>query len=227
MNTHAMHEQGLRLATAMAALRDEHPLVLAIPRSGVPVADTIARQLGAPLDVVLARKLLSPDGRPLAGVADGAVIVDDAAVSASRLSPELMTRLAEAERLRILTLLERIRDGWPAPPVSGRTVIVVDDAVITGLTMRAAIAATRARGARRVVVATPLCAADTAQLVLASAHDLFSLELVSATAAARLHGDPRRKLCPPLGDAEIHDLIAAELLDVEAEPFQGLVLDGA
>jgi putative phosphoribosyl transferase len=193
----------------------------------VIVADAIARALAAPLDVLAASKVLGPGGRAIAGIAEGgALVFDDARLAELRLPGDEVERLVEAERARLLHLVERLRGSWPMPPLAGRTVVIVDDAVITGLTMRAAIASVQSRDARRIVVATPLCAADVSAVVADSAHDVVHLETLPGPVAARVHGDERAKLCPPLGDAEIHEIVVRELRDVGADPFGALTIDG-
>jgi predicted phosphoribosyltransferase len=227
MKIHLAHEQGRRLGLALRELADERPFVLAIPRGGVIVADAVARALGAPLDVLLAGKIFAPGGRAIAAIAEGeALVFDDPVVAELHVDPHEVARLVDVERARQAGLLARVRGSWPMPALAGRTVVLVDDAVVTGLTMRAAIECVRARGARRIVVATPLCSTDSSAVLAAGANDVVHLESLPTPVAARVHGDERAKPCPPLGDAEIHDLIARELHDVGADPFGALAIDG-
>jgi len=220
-------EEGLRLAEALSSLRDERPFVLAIPRGGVLVGDALARTLHAPLDVLVAGKVVAgPTGLAVGAVANAtAQVIDDAAVAAAGLSAAALQDLIDAESARQTGAMTRLRGTWPLPALAGRTVVLVDDAVITGLTMRAALAAVRQRGARRIVIAVPLVASEVTTL-RDEAHDLVFLDSMPRSLAARAHDGSAREPCPPIGDEETHDLIARELRDVGADPFAGLVVDG-
>src|ERR1700716_178008 len=117
-------------------------IVLALPRGGVPVAYEVARSLGAPLDVLLVRKLGVPGQEELAmgAIADGGVvIIDDDVVRAVRVGPEELQRIVERERRELARREQAYREGRPAPDVKGKTVILVDDGLATGSSMRAAI----------------------------------------------------------------------------------------
>jgi putative phosphoribosyl transferase len=160
-------EAGRALA---ARLADEHlpapVVVLALPRGGVPVAGRVAQRLKAPLDLLLVRKIGAPWQSELAvaAVVDGdqpQIVVDDAtsaATGASRsyIEERAQEELQEIERRRALYLRKR------APvPVAGATVIVIDDGIATGTTMRAALRSVRRRGARQLVLAVPVAPHDT------------------------------------------------------------------
>ena len=227
MSLPQLREDGEQLARSLGALRDEPPLVLAIPRGGVIIAEALARALGAPLDVLLAGKVLGDGGVAIGAVAEGgAWVVDDDAVAGLGLDDAAVEARLDGERRHQDELLPRMRGAWPLPAVAGRTVILVDDAIVTGLTMRAAIAAVRARRARRIVVATPLCAAEAAATLAAEVDRVVHLASAPAPIAARMHDEREREPCPPIGDAEIHELIARELRDVGADPFGALLVDG-
>jgi predicted phosphoribosyltransferase len=139
-------------------------LVLALPRGGVPVAYEVARALHAPLDVFLVRKLGLPGHEELAmgAIATGGVrVLNEQVVQGLGVPDEVIDEVTGAE-LRELQRREReYRDDRPAPDVRGRTVILVDDGLATGSTMRAAAAALRRLGPARVVVAVPVGAAAT------------------------------------------------------------------
>jgi predicted phosphoribosyltransferase len=227
MTIQMAHEAGRRLARALGTLRNERPFILAIPRGGVLVGETIARELRAPLDVLIAGKALAPDGRAIAGIAvGGPPVFDDAALTHLRLTAAEIERLVERERDRQTALLERIRGTWPSPALDGRTVVLADDAVVSGLTMRAAIESVRARDVRRIVVATPLCSDEASAELAGRADRLVYLESQPAGIAARVHDDSRTKLCPPVGDEEIRQRIVRELRDVGVDPFGPLAIDG-
>jgi putative phosphoribosyl transferase len=139
-------------------------IVLGLPRGGVPVAREVSRALGAPLDVFLVRKLGAPGQEELAmgAIAAGDVVVmNDEVVRALKVSPESVEAEVESER-RELARREQIYRGGRAPiDVMGKTVILIDDGLATGSTMRAAVAALRKRGPARIVVAVPVGAAST------------------------------------------------------------------
>jgi len=141
-------------------------LVLALPRGGVPVAWEVARAIGAPLDVLVVRKLGVPGHEELAlgAIASGGTrVLNEDVTRALGLGEEAVARAAAAESAE-LERRERLYRGSRAPaPVEGRVVILVDDGLATGATMRAAVLAVRARGAARIVVAVPVAAAETCE----------------------------------------------------------------
>jgi len=142
----------------------EDVIVLGLPRGGVPVAYEVARRLGVPLDVFIVRKLGVPGFEELAlgAIASGGVrVLNEDVVRALPNANELIESVTTRE-LAELARRERIyRAGRPAPDIGGRTVILVDDGLATGATMRAAVAALRQLGAAKIVVAVPVGAADT------------------------------------------------------------------
>jgi putative phosphoribosyl transferase len=160
------HEAGQRLAEALRALHLAAPLVLALPRGGVPVACEVAVVLHAPLDVLLVRKIGAPGHAEYAigAVADGAepqTVLNREAMALLRPSPsyvqsETARQLAEIARRRRVYLGDRA----PADP-AGRTVILVDDGIATGATARVALIALRGAGASRIVLATPVASASS------------------------------------------------------------------
>jgi putative phosphoribosyl transferase len=158
-------DAGRRLAALLTRYRDEHPVVVGIPRGGVPVAAEVARSLGAPLDVIVARKLGAPMNPEygIGAIAEGgARVISEQALQRLRISPrELATLLASAEG-ELARLVAHLRDGRPALPVRGRIVILVDDGLATGRTARAAAVSLRRRGAARVILAVPVAAASSA-----------------------------------------------------------------
>lgn len=155
------HDAGRQLAAALMHLKDEHPVVLALPRGGVPVAYEVARALDAPLDVLLVRKIGAP-GHPELGL--GAVIDGQHPL---RVMNDDLVRMVdpppgyiEAEEARQLDEIERRRKLYcgARPPLTlqGRTVIVVDDGIATGGTLKTALAALSRSGARRLIFAVPV-----------------------------------------------------------------------
>jgi putative phosphoribosyl transferase len=159
-------DAGRRLAEALVRFRSEQPLVLALPRGGVPVAFEVAQALAAPLDLILVRKIGAPFQPELAigAVVDGdqaqtvlnRELVEDAKIPESYLESERTKQLEEIERRRGL-----YHAGRPRIEVRDRTAIVVDDGIATGATMEAALRATRRAGPRRLVLAVPVAPPDT------------------------------------------------------------------
>ena len=159
------YDAGQRLAEKLSRYADQSDLlILALPRGGVPVGYEVARALHAPLDVFLVRKLGFPGREELAmGAIDtgGVRILDWQLVQMYGVPPDAIERVTMAEQ-RELERRERLyRDGRPAPDVKGRTVILIDDGLATGSTMRAAVEALREEGARKIVVAVPVAPEDT------------------------------------------------------------------
>jgi putative phosphoribosyl transferase len=156
---------GRQLAGRLKHLREETPVVLALPRGGVPVGFEIAEKLDAPLDVVLVRKIGVPWQPELAlgAVVDGAdpqVIINDSlaaelAIDENYITAETARQLEEIERRRKIYLGDR-----PPVPLAGRTVIAVDDGIATGSTVRTALRAIRKAGAGKVLLAVPVAPKD-------------------------------------------------------------------
>jgi putative phosphoribosyl transferase len=159
------HDAGRVLASRLAryAGRDD-VLVLGLPRGGVPVAYEVAQALGAPMDLFLVRKLGTPGHRELAmgAIASGGIrVLNDEVVRWYRI-PELEIERVVGEEEQELDRRERAyRDGRPAPNLENRIVILIDDGLATGSTMRASAQAVRQRHPSRVVVAVPVGARDT------------------------------------------------------------------
>jgi putative phosphoribosyl transferase len=158
-------EAGKRLAAKLKTYADRNDvLVLALPRGGVPVAFEVAKELGAPLDVFLVRKLGLPGHEELAmgAIATGGVrVLNDDVVDYMEVSDVVIDAIAAIE-LEELERRERVyRDDRPEPDVRGKTVILVDDGLATGSTMRAAASALRQLNPVRIVVAVPVSARQT------------------------------------------------------------------
>ena len=158
-------EAGQVLARKLSHYHDQPDVVvLALPRGGVPVAFEVARALGAPLDVFLVRKLGVP-GQPelaMGAVASGGVqVLHDEVVDAMGIPEDVIEHVAKLERAELQRQQSLYRDGWAPPNLAGRTVILVDDGLATGSTMRAAVRALRAQRPKRIVVAVPVGSEDT------------------------------------------------------------------
>ena len=150
-------------------------LVLALPRGGVPVAYNVAAALDAPLDVFLVRKLGVPGQEELAmgAIASGGVrVLNEHVVEMVGVSDQEIDEVAAREQQELERREREYRNGRPAPQIWGRTVILIDDGLATGSTMRAAVQAVRRQGASRVVVAVPVAAASTCDEFRAEVDDV-------------------------------------------------------
>jgi predicted phosphoribosyltransferase len=150
-------------------------VVLALPRGGVPVAYEVAKMLGAPMDVVVVRKLGVPGHPELAmgAIASGGVrVMNDDAVIGDGPAAAAIEEVTRAERLELERRERAYRDGRPAMPIAGRTAILVDDGLATGSTMRAAVLAVRRLRPARVVVAVPVGAWEACEALRAIADDV-------------------------------------------------------
>ena len=158
-------DAGRVLATLLQHYRGrDDVIVLALPRGGVPVAYEVARTLGAPLDVFLVRKLGVPGHEEFAmgAIASGGVVViDDDAVRGLGIPPPVIERVAEQEARELARRERAYRGDRAMPDIAGKTVILVDDGLATGSSMRAAIQALRRRGPARIVVAVPAAPEST------------------------------------------------------------------
>jgi predicted phosphoribosyltransferase len=152
-------DAGRRLAERLLADRVEVDVVVALPRGGVPVAAPVARALGAPLDVLVVRKLGLPGHAELAMGAIGPggvrVLVDDV-VRASQVAPATLDRVEAVERRELERREAAYRGDRPPLALAGRRVLIVDDGLATGATARAAVAVARAAGAAWVGLAVPI-----------------------------------------------------------------------
>lgn len=168
-------DAGRRLAPLVAAALHPSsgaPLVLALPRGGVPVGAQVATALGAPLDVLLVRKLGVPEQPELAFGAiasDGACVLNEEIVFAAGLDDAAITQVVEAEKRELRRRELRYRGDRAAPAVAGRTVVIVDDGLATGATMRVAVLALHDRRAARVVAAAPVGSGEACALLGADA----------------------------------------------------------
>lgn len=167
---------GVELASRLERYRGQQGLVvLALPRGGVPVAYEVARALDAPLDIFLVRKLGLPDHPELAmgAIASGGVrVLNEDVVRWYGVSATAIEQVARTEQLELERREREYRDGRQPPTLAGRTVLLVDDGLATGSTMKAAVQAVRTHQPARVVVAVPVGAPETCQAFAALADEV-------------------------------------------------------
>jgi predicted phosphoribosyltransferase len=172
---------GAALATSLDRYRrqqDRRPLVLGIPRGGVPVAAEVARRLDADLDVVVARKLGSPISPELAigaVTANGGRYLNEEIIDGLGVSPEYLERVTTEQSEEARRREARFRGGRPGLEVSGRVVIVVDDGLATGATMRAAVRSVRMGRPARLVIAVPVGPVSTCADLRREADEVICL----------------------------------------------------
>jgi predicted phosphoribosyltransferase len=186
---------------------DPDLLVLALPRGGVPVAFEVARALNAPLDVFLVRKLGVPHQEELAmgAIATGDVrVLNGEVISELGISSAVIDAITTRERRELERREQTYRDGRSAPRITGRTVILVDDGLATGSTMRAAIAALREQKPSRIIVAVPVAAAESCVELKKEVDEVVCAQTPSPFFAV---GRWYRDFSPTM-DREIHDLLA-------------------
>jgi len=185
---------GRDLALAVGRLGVTDPVVLALPRGGVPVAAEVARALSAPIDLVMVRKIGLPSWPELAAgaVVNGdspQIVVNDAIARSAGLTPADVNRLAAPH----LTEIRRRRDvylaGRPHESLAGRTAIVVDDGIATGATMRAAVLAVRKQGPSRLILAVPVAARDSLAGLADLVDDVVCLRVPTEFIAVGAHYD--------------------------------------
>ncbi|WP_423065216.1 phosphoribosyltransferase [Devosia sp. CN2-171] len=212
-------DAGQALARELQHLHLQHPLILALPRGGVPVAREVAESLGADLDLLLVRKIGAPGHAEygIGAVAEGAVhpqlVVSEEVMALINPPPGYL----EAEQRRQIAEIERRRLAWrggrPPIPVAGRTVVIVDDGVATGNTARVAIRAVRQDGAREVILAIPVAPADVVESLAQEADRLVCLATPEPFVAVSLHYQHFGQL----GDEQVLELMGKR----EALPVAG------
>jgi len=174
-------EAGQKLAAALAGYRDKNPVILALPRGGVPVAAEIAAALGAPLDLILVRKIGVPFQPELAmgAVVDGGtplIVRNEDVIRHAGIAEADFKATCDAETGEIERRRQRYLGARDRAEVAGCTAIVVDDGVATGATTRAALRATRARNPQRLVLAVPVAPTESLPELRAEADDVVCLE---------------------------------------------------
>lgn len=174
-------EAGQKLAAALAAYRRQDPVVLALPRGGVPVAAQVAATLDAPLDLILVRKVGVPFQPELAmgAIVDGGspiVVRNEDVIRYAGIAEADFRAVADAEFSEIERRRKRYLGNRAPAEVAGRTAIVVDDGIATGATTRAALRATRLRNPKRLVLAVPVAPTESLAELRGEADDVVCLE---------------------------------------------------
>ncbi len=174
------HEAGRRLGEAVARLDLAEPLVLALPRGGVPVAYEVARRLMAPLDILVVRKLGAPGHRELAlgaivGGAAPQTVFNEDVVAAMRPSAEYMATEIAEQRTELARRRQAYTGGRPEPDLNGRTVVLVDDGIATGASVRVALLGLKQAGVARLVLAVPVGPPEVIEQLREAADEVVCL----------------------------------------------------
>jgi putative phosphoribosyl transferase len=177
-------DAGRQLSEQVTPMRDlEDPIVLALPRGGVPVGLEVARALGAPLDVLVVRKLghpLQPELAIGAIASGGAYVLNRRVLNEAPVSATEMERITERERIELERREKVYRGDAPPLTLTGRSVLLVDDGLATGSTMSAAVAAVRQLGPREVIVAVPVAPVETVRRLEREADRVVCLRTPAA-----------------------------------------------
>jgi putative phosphoribosyl transferase len=215
-------DAGRRLGKKLAPLRGSDILVLGLPRGGVPVAYEVARELNAPMDVIVVRKLGVPFQPELAmgAVGEGGIrIINDQVVRGALITPQEVATAERRERQEVERQAQRFRAGRPRVDVAGRTVVVVDDGIATGSTARAACQVARHQGAARVILAAPVGSPSSADALRGDCDDVLCLHApASFSSVGQWYAD-----FSPVPDAEVTALLqrAAGVPTDAAAPVPG------
>ena len=202
-------DAGRRLAAALRRYRGEQPVVLALPRGGVPVAAEVSAALGAPLDLVIARKIGVPDQPELAmgAIAEGAepaIVRNEDVIVLAGVSAAEFAAVCERERREIERRRSRYLGDRAPVRLSGRTAIVIDDGIATGATMRAALLAVRTHRPSKLVLAVPVAPTSALEALRPDVDDIVCLESHEPFGAIGLfYGDFNQ-----VSDEEVVDLLA-------------------
>lgn len=174
-------DAGKRLARRLARYAEQAPVVIALPRGGVPVGYEIASALHAPLDIMVVRKIGAPGERELGigALVDGdhpETVLNEDLLRTIGVSREYLDREIAAEVKEIHRRESVYRRGHPAIPLARRTVLVVDDGIATGGSIRAALRGVRRRGVHKIVLAVPVAAVETLRMLRADVDEIECLQ---------------------------------------------------
>jgi putative phosphoribosyl transferase len=224
MASNADHEEpyrdrrhaGAELARRLGHLKDQDVVVLALPRGGVPVGFEVARALDAPLDVFVVRKLGLP-GHPefaMGAIASGGVrVVNDEVVALYRIPERVVDAIASEEQTELERREHAYREGRPPLDARGRTVVLVDDGLATGSTMKAAVEAMRSLGPACIIVAVPVGSPDTCRELAAVADVICARAPEYFAAVGQWYDDFRQTT-----DEEVRELLRAASSELAGKP---------
>lgn len=219
-------DAGRQLAARLQHLRGQQVVVLGLPRGGVPVAREAARALGAPLDVMVVRKLGVPF-QPELGMGavgeDGVRIINRDVLAYAGISPDELGLVEQREQAEVRRRASRYRGGRPRIPLEGKVAVIVDDGVATGSTARAACGLARALGAARVVLAVPVAPADWRDRLGQDADELVCVATPEPFfAIGQFYAD-----FSPTSDEEVIDCLASSRVPDQVAADQRGVADPA
>jgi putative phosphoribosyl transferase len=209
-------DAGARLAKELAPFAKERPVIVALPRGGVPIAFEVARALGAPLEILAVRKLGAP-GNPELGVGalaeDGTTVFDPRSAGMLGMTQAMLEETLAQEAQELRRRVERYRDGRAPIPLRGRTVIITDDGLATGLTDLAAVRAVRKAGARRIVVAVPVGSSESVSMLAEEADRVLCLMIPQHLFGVGMWYQD----FAPVSDEEVLALLAEAGVDVSGQ----------
>lgn len=185
-------DAGRRLAEELKRFRAAQPIVLGLPRGGVPVAAEVARVLEAPLDIIVVRKLgvpLQPEFGMGAIAEHGARVINPEIIDAVSVTPEQLGAVERSERTKLEDRIIELRANRPEVDLGGRLALIVDDGFATGASARAACLAARARGADRVVVAAPVAPPEVRSEIIEADEVICPLRPLEFMAVGQFYDD--------------------------------------
>ena len=200
-------DAGRQLAALLGRFRGERPVIVGMPRGGVPVAAEVAKALGAPLDVAVVRKIGAPQNPEFAigAVAEGGVrLLSGEAAGPLGLTPAEVRLLYERAEQELSDYVRRYRGSGEPARLDGRTVILVDDGLATGRSAAVALRSLRRRGAKRLILAVPVAASASARALGELADEVLSMELPEDLGAVGYWYDR----FAPTSDVEVREALA-------------------
>jgi putative phosphoribosyl transferase len=207
---------GQQLASRLLKYRKRHGvIVLALPRGGVPVAAEVARELHAPLDILLVRKLGAPGYEELAmgAIADGGIqILNEDIVASLGISDAAIERIAKRERAELERRLEAYRARRPPPAIGGQHVLLVDDGIATGATMHAAVRALRAQAVDCITIAAPVAAFESLTRLRSKVDEVVCLATPDPFGSVGIWYESFPQLC----DDDVRSMLAARWAEEDA-----------